>query len=175
MGAAGTYMTSDLAPAATASESERHAMVGSQVVLDLYECETDRLDDVAWVKSTLVNAAHAAGATIVQTVFHKFAPWGISGVVVIAESHLAIHIWPENRYAAIDVFTCGQNVRMDVASALLIREFRSKRPVQRRFTRGDHVLAERSEDTGIGSSGSRRANMNERRRGRKPAACASPT
>jgi S-adenosylmethionine/arginine decarboxylase-like enzyme len=48
----------------------------------------------------LVNAARATGATIVETVFHKFAPWGISGVVVIAESHPAIRIWPENRYAA---------------------------------------------------------------------------
>jgi S-adenosylmethionine decarboxylase len=171
---AATSMTSDPASAAPASVPERHAMTGSQVVLDLYDCETDRLDDVAWVKATLVNAARAAGATIVQTVFHKFAPWGISGVVVIAESHLAIHIWPENRYAAIDVFTCGENVRMDVASALLIREFRSKRPVQRRFTRGDHVLADRSKYTGTGPGGSGRASVNERRRGRKQAASPSP-
>jgi S-adenosylmethionine decarboxylase proenzyme len=131
------------AAAARARENEpaMHAMVGSQVVLDLYECETDHLDDLAWVKRTLVNAAIAAGATIIETVFHKFAPWGISGVVVIAESHLAIHIWPENRYAAVDVFTCGENVQMDVASAFLRRAFRSKRAVQRRFTRGDHVPA----------------------------------
>jgi S-adenosylmethionine decarboxylase len=116
-----------------------HAMLGSQVVLDLYECETGHLNDLGWVKTTVVNAARAAGATIVEAVFHKFAPWGISGVVVIAESHLAIHIWPENRYAAIDVFTCGKNVQTDVASAFLTHEFRSKRSVQRRFTRGDHV------------------------------------
>ena len=114
-------------------------MFGSQVVLDLYDCETTHLDDLEWVKTTLVNAALAAGATIVQTVFHKFAPWGISGVVVIAESHLAIHIWPENRYAAVDVFTCGENVQMDVASAFLKREFRARRAVQRRFVRGDRV------------------------------------
>jgi len=114
-------------------------MFGSQVVLDLYDCETTHLDDLEWVKTTLVNAALAAGATIVQTVFHKFAPWGISGVVVIAESHLAIHIWPENRYAAVDVFTCGENVQMDVASAFLKREFRARRAVQRRFMRGDRV------------------------------------
>jgi len=117
-------------------------MFGSQVVLDLYECETDHLDDLAWVKRTLVNAALAAGATIIETVFHKFSPWGISGVIVIAESHLAIHIWPETRYAAIDVFTCGENVRMDVASAFLTRAFRSKRAVQRRFTRGDDDSAD---------------------------------
>ncbi|HEX8012820.1 MAG TPA: adenosylmethionine decarboxylase [Casimicrobiaceae bacterium] len=126
-----------------ATQSRRRAVFGSQVVLDLYDCETTHLDDLAWVKRTLINAARAAGATIVETVFHKFSPWGISGVVVIAESHLAIHIWPENRYAAVDVFTCGAKVRMDVASAFLAREFQSGRTLQRRFTRGDHISANR--------------------------------
>jgi S-adenosylmethionine decarboxylase len=135
-------MTRAAAAPVTANEPVIHAMFGSQVVLDLYECETEHLDDLAWVKRTLVDAAKAAGATIIETVFHKFAPWGISGVVVIAESHLAIHIWPENRYAAIDVFTCGENVQMDVASAFLTRAFRSKRAVQRRFTRGNQVSAD---------------------------------
>ena len=121
---------------------------GSQVVLDLYECATPHLDDLEWVKRTLVDAARAAGATIVQTVFHKFAPWGISGVVVIAESHLAIHIWPENRYAAVDVFTCGENVRMEVASAHLKREFRAGRSNQRRFKRGDRISAIRERSAG---------------------------
>jgi S-adenosylmethionine decarboxylase len=134
-------MTPIAATAASPRESWHRAVLGSQVVLDLYDCETDRLDDMAWVKSTLVKAARAAGATIVQTVFHKFAPCGISGVVVIAESHLAIHIWPEHRYAAVDVFTCGENVRVDVASAVLIRAFRSRRPQQRSFTRGDDAGA----------------------------------
>ena len=137
-----THVTRAAAASVRANEPDRHAMFGSQVVLDLYDCETDHLDDLAWVKRTLVNAANAAGATIIETVFHKFSPWGISGVVVIAESHLAIHIWPENRYAAIDVFTCGENVQMDVATAFLTREFRSKRTVQRRFTRGDHDSAD---------------------------------
>lgn len=127
------------APAETV-DAHKRAAFGSQVVLDLYDCGTDRLDDLAWVKATLVNAALAAGATIVETVFHQFSPWGISGVVVIAESHLAIHIWPEHRYAAVDVFTCGENVRMDVASAFLKREFRAGRSRQRRFARGDQAV-----------------------------------
>jgi len=146
-------MTRNAALSAPANESARRAMIGSQVVLDLYECETRHLDDIEWVKTTLVSAARAAGATIVDTVFHKFAPWGISGVVVIAESHLAIHIWPENRYAAIDVFTCGENVRMDLACAFLTRAFRSKRPVQRSFTRGDHVFSDPGKYAETGSAG----------------------
>lgn len=134
-------MSRDTAAPALVNEFALRARLGTQVVLDLYECETSHLDDIAWVKRTLVAAARAAGATVVETVFHKFAPCGISGVVVIAESHLAIHIWPEHRYAAIDVFTCGDSVQMDVATALLAREFRSRRPVQRHFTRGDDVTA----------------------------------
>ncbi|HXX82969.1 MAG TPA: adenosylmethionine decarboxylase [Casimicrobiaceae bacterium] len=132
-------MTQIATNALTTVESGVRPVLGSQVVLDLYECETPHLDDLAWVKTTLVEAALAAGATIVETIFHKFAPWGISGVVVIAESHLAIHIWPENRYAAIDVFTCGENVRMDVASTFLKRAFRSKRAVRKTFPRGDQL------------------------------------
>ena len=163
-------MTRPAVLAAPASEPKRHVTVGSQVVLDLYECATEHLDDVAWVKQTLVSAARAAGATIVQTVFHQFAPWGISGVVVIAESHLAIHIWPENRYAAIDVFTCGENVQMDVACAFLIREFRSQRPVQRRFTRGEHILADSGHCTAVDSAAARQTGASAPRRTRKLAA-----
>jgi S-adenosylmethionine decarboxylase proenzyme len=114
-------------------------MLGSQVVLDLYDCETDHLDDLEWVRATLESAARVAGATIVEVVFHRFSPWGISGVIVIAESHLAIHIWPEHRYAAIDVFTCGKSVQTELASAFLARAFCSRRSVERRFTRGEDV------------------------------------
>jgi S-adenosylmethionine decarboxylase proenzyme len=130
-------MIQNSAAGASMIELAPHKVFGSQVVLDLYECETPHLDDVLWVKTTLENAARAAGATIIETVFHQFAPWGISGVIVIAESHLAIHIWPENRYAAVDVFTCGESVRMGVASAFLTRAFRSRRSIQRCFARGD--------------------------------------
>jgi S-adenosylmethionine decarboxylase proenzyme len=125
-----------------------HIARGSQVILDLYECETPHLDDLAWVEATLVEAARVAGATIVQTVFHKFAPCGISGVVVISESHLAIHIWPENRYAAVDIFTCGETVRINLASAVLKQAFRAGRAVKRSFTRGDRATAAHRRDQG---------------------------
>lgn len=58
----------------------------------------------------MVAAAKAAGATVLESVFHRFEPMGVSGVVVIAESHLAVHAWPEHRYAAVDLFTCGASV-----------------------------------------------------------------
>jgi len=76
----------------------------------LYGCAFESLDDLEQVQKYMKDAALAAGAEIRECVFHKFSPQGVSGVVVISESHLAIHTWPELGYAAVDVFTCGEKV-----------------------------------------------------------------
>ncbi len=76
----------------------------------------------------MVSAARDAKATIVDVSFHEFNPFGISGVVVIAESHLTIHTWPEYDYAAVDIFTCGDIIKPEVAASYLIREFECKNP-----------------------------------------------
>ena len=110
--------------------------LGRQVALCLYDCDPVLIDDLALVETAMLDAARAAGATIVTQTFHRFSPWGISGVVVIAESHLAIHTWPERGYAAIDVFTCGP-MGVDAACQHLIQAFRSGRQQTRVLTRGD--------------------------------------
>jgi S-adenosylmethionine decarboxylase proenzyme len=84
--------------------------LGRHLIVELYGCNTDILNDKERIEQIMMEAAERAGATIVQKVFHLFNPHGISGVVVIAESHLAIHTWPEYGYAAVDVFTCGSKV-----------------------------------------------------------------
>jgi S-adenosylmethionine decarboxylase len=84
--------------------------LGRHILAELYGCEFDVLNDIKKVESIMVNAALEAGAEIREFVFHKFSPQGVSGVVVISESHLAIHTWPELGYAAVDVFTCGDRV-----------------------------------------------------------------
>ena len=84
--------------------------LGRHVLVEFYDCDPEALNDLSLVESSMKEAAVAAGSTIVDTVFRRFAPHGISGVVVIAESHLAIHTWPEYGYAAVDLFTCGENV-----------------------------------------------------------------
>lgn len=89
--------------------------LGRQIVVEFYGCNQDTLNDVAAIKRSMRGAALAAGATIVQDAFHLFNPHGVSGVVVIAESHLAIHTWPEYGYAAVDLFTCGDDVSPDLA------------------------------------------------------------
>jgi S-adenosylmethionine decarboxylase len=75
----------------------------------------------------MVEAAKRAQATIVDVVFHEFNPFGISGVVVIAESHLAIHTWPEYRYAAVDVFSCGEVLQPQLAADHLVDAFGAER------------------------------------------------
>lgn len=84
--------------------------LGRHVLAEIYGCEFDILNDIKKVETIMVNAALEAGAEVREFVFHKFSPQGVSGVVVISESHLAIHTWPELGYAAVDVFTCGDKV-----------------------------------------------------------------
>lgn len=84
--------------------------LGRHVVAEIYGCSFAALNDVKRIEKMMVAAALEAGAEVREFVFHKFSPQGVSGVVVISESHLAIHTWPELGYAAVDVFTCGEKI-----------------------------------------------------------------
>lgn len=81
--------------------------MGRHVIAELWECEFDKLNDVNFIERTFVDAALKSGAEVREVAFHKFAPQGVSGVVIISESHLTIHSFPEHGYASIDVYTCG--------------------------------------------------------------------
>ena len=100
--------------------------LGSQLLADLYGCDRAILDDPQAIADILLEAARRCGATIVDRCFHRFSPQGVSGVVVIAESHLAIHTWPEHGYAAADLFTCGTTLRPDDCFAYLQQALRSQ-------------------------------------------------
>jgi len=93
--------------------------LGSHLILELYSCPADLLDDPQHVASVMASAVEASGATMIQPFFHQFAPQGVSGVIVISESHFSIHTWPEYSYAAVDVFTCGDVIDMDLAAETL--------------------------------------------------------
>ena len=84
--------------------------LGRHILVEFTGCNAEALNDVALIENAMVQAAQIAGATVINSTFHYFSPWGVSGVVVIQESHLAIHTWPEYRYAAVDLFTCGDSV-----------------------------------------------------------------
>jgi len=81
--------------------------LGNHILVEFMNCDPHIMNDVATIERDMVDAARKAGATVINSTFHHFSPWGVSGVVVIQESHLAIHTWPEYGYAAVDLFTCG--------------------------------------------------------------------
>jgi len=103
-----------------------HAL-GRHMLLELFDCDPDAINSLDIVKTSMVEAAKRAQATIVDVIFHEFNPFGISGVVVIAESHLAIHTWPEYRYAAVDVFSCGETLQPQVAVEHLVEQLGAAR------------------------------------------------
>ena len=101
--------------------------LGRHLLLELLDCDPEALNSLDIVKTSMVGAAKRAQATIIDVVFHEFNPFGISGVVVIAESHLAIHTWPEYRYAAVDVFSCGESLQPQLAVDYLVEQLGAAR------------------------------------------------
>ncbi|NMA01807.1 MAG: S-adenosylmethionine decarboxylase proenzyme [Clostridia bacterium] len=101
-------------------------ILGRHILAEIHGCDFQILNNVRKVEEIMVNAALDAGAEVREVVFHKFSPQGVSGVVVISESHLAIHTWPELGYAAVDVFTCGDKVNPWDACNYLTERFGAK-------------------------------------------------
>lgn len=84
--------------------------LGSHFLVDYHRCDPKTLNHLERVRDIIIEAANICGASVLDNSFHHFSPQGVSGVVVIAESHIAIHTWPEYHYAAVDIFTCGKTV-----------------------------------------------------------------
>jgi len=100
--------------------------LGKHLLMELKDCDKEVLNDVAFLKGALRAAASECGATVLGESFHRFSPQGVSGVMVIAESHLFIHTWPEYGYVAADIFTCGNSVQPEKAAQTLIRKLGAK-------------------------------------------------
>ena len=116
-------------------------VLGRHILAEFYDCDVDILNSSKLVEQHMKASAIHSGATIVQSVFHMFSPHGVSGVVVISESHLAIHTWPEYGYAAVDVFTCGDTIDPQVATDHLAGLLNAGRYEHKLVERGrlDHV------------------------------------
>ena len=102
--------------------------IGTHLLLELRDCEPNQLDSLSFVRETLVSAAEELGVTILSESFHQFSPQGVTGILSIAESHISIHTWPEHRYAAVDIFTCGDSFEPSKAGELIIQRFNSRSP-----------------------------------------------
>ena len=105
-------------------------------MVELYNCDGKILNDVHKVETIMVDAARHAHARIVDVVFHTFNPHGVSGVIVIAESHLAIHTWPEFDFASIDIYTCGPEINPWSAYHFMVRKFKAKNMTALEMKRG---------------------------------------
>jgi S-adenosylmethionine decarboxylase proenzyme len=92
---------------------------GRHLLVEYIGCDFDVLNDVARIERLMCKAAVAAQTNIVASVFKPFHPQGVSGVVVVEESHLSIHTWPERGYAAIDFFTCGEGLPENAHEVLM--------------------------------------------------------
>ena len=100
--------------------------LGRHLLLELKNCNEEVLDDLDFLRDCLNEAAIQCGATVVGESFYHFSPYGVSGIVNIAESHISIHTWPEYRYAAVDVFTCGDDVEPEKAAWLITERLEAK-------------------------------------------------
>ncbi len=117
--------------------------LGRHILVEFYGCNAEILNDVIVIEKSMVGAAKEAEATVINSTFHHFSPYGVSGVVVIQESHLAIHAWPEYQYAAVDVFTCGTEVNPWIAYDYLKKAFEASHGSAMEINRGQIDLLKR--------------------------------
>lgn len=111
--------------------------LGTHLLIELYDCNRDLLDDADAIEDMMLEAAEASGATIISHHVNRFNPYGVSGVVIIAESHITVHTWPEHGYAAADVFTCGESVSPGAVKEVLEKRFEAERSTANEIKRGD--------------------------------------
>lgn len=99
--------------------------LGRHLIVDAWEC-SEAIGSAAEVEEALREAVARSRATLVELVVHPFSPYGASGVAVIAESHIAVHTWPEERYFSLDVYTCGEKAIPEAAVEVFKERFRPK-------------------------------------------------
>ena len=96
------------------------------LLLELYKCDYEKLNDESFLRCTLNRAAKLAKATVLNLISNKFDPQGVTAIALLAESHISIHTWPESNYSAVDIFTCGQNMMPQLASQYLIEALKAE-------------------------------------------------
>ncbi|MEO1437389.1 MAG: polyamine aminopropyltransferase [Bacteroidota bacterium] len=119
------------------------AALGRHILVEFFKCDSDILNEPSIIEKAMIDAAKEADATLINSTFHHFSPYGVSGVVVIQESHLAIHTWPEYQYAAVDVFTCGDVINPWTAFDFLEKAFKASHGSAMEINRGQQDLLQR--------------------------------
>ncbi len=115
-------------------------VLGYQTLIELHGCNSKKINNSTLVEVTLLEAAKIANLTVVNTTIHSFSPIGVSGVIVIEESHIAIHTWPEHNYVALDFFTCNDSYNLQEAITFIKGEFEAKTIEQNTIKRGCNLM-----------------------------------
>ena len=108
---------------------------GIHLLLELYGCNREKLNDELYLRCKLNSAAKLANASVLNIVSNKFEPFGVTAIALLAESHLSIHTWPESQYSAIDIFTCGRNMKPKLASQFLIESLEASNHLLKTISR----------------------------------------
>ena len=108
---------------------DRRYALGKHMTIEYYECNNQILANCSTVEKAFIKAANDSNATVLGSNFHDFEPQGVSGVVVISESHFAVHAWPEHDYAAVDIFTCGETIDFEAAVESLRKSLESEQVI----------------------------------------------
>ncbi|WP_020530578.1 polyamine aminopropyltransferase [Flexithrix dorotheae] len=119
--------------------------LGKHIIAEFFNCNPEGLNDVVFIENAMLEAAKEANATVINSTFHHFSPIGVSGVVVIQESHLAIHTWPEYGFASVDIFTCGDQIDPWLSSRYLKKALEASHDSAIEMRRGQKGLIEKQE------------------------------
>ena len=108
------------------SDEQKLSHQSKHLLLELYRCDCEKLNDESFLRCILNRAAKLAYASVLNLICNKFEPQGVTAIALLAESHISIHTWPESNYSAVDIFTCGQNMMPELASQYLIKSLMAK-------------------------------------------------
>ncbi len=89
-------------------------ILGNHYIIEFYDCKSQLLDNIEQIETCFLLAQKESKANVITNNFHKFEPYGVSGMVIISESHFSIHTWYEHNYQQIDVFVCSEDVKVDI-------------------------------------------------------------
>lgn len=113
-----------------------YSTVGTHVIAELNTCDYELLKDKQFIETIVKAGVEKSGASIIQAYFHNFAPEGVSGVILLSESHASIHTWPDKGYASIDIYTCGEHVSPHIAYEYIASQLKAQSTKITTLTRG---------------------------------------
>jgi len=133
---------------------KRRDNFGVHIISDLYQCDPEKLTKIKEIEQFIEKVVEKSGLTKIKSYFHQFSPYGFTALVLLSESHLAIHTWPEYGYVSLDVYSCGPPDSSFSAHKKIVDFFRPKKTSTRVITRGK--LDESCEFSDVEKAGSRK-------------------